>query len=100
MPFKFLAALLWHGKSLIKAGNLNINQMVSKLNEIMEEECNVAAPRIGSIRQAYWWSDHIASLRFDCIKTRRKWQRAKKKRRSEKIIGEYGNQYKNKRKEL
>ncbi|KMQ88952.1 reverse transcriptase [Lasius niger] len=52
-------------------------------------------------RQTYWWQDSVASLRSSCIRSRRRWQRAKRRRqRDQQEIEDLGVTYKLKRKEL
>ncbi|KMQ92579.1 reverse transcriptase [Lasius niger] len=82
---------------------MNIDQVVKWLDTSMEEACDVAAPWIGSRRprrKAYWWCEFVADLRRRCIRARRSWQRAKKRRRSEETIADLGVHYKHLRKDL
>ncbi|CAL1685118.1 unnamed protein product [Lasius platythorax] len=99
----FLATLHWRGHDPEVEDRSNITQMVIWLDQIMEEACDAAAPRVGPkkpCRQAYWWQDSVAVLRGNCTHARRLWQRAKRRKRSQAIIRELGFTYKQKRKEL
>lgn len=69
----------------------------------MMEACDAAADRIGPRKPkklVYWWQESAAILRRECIKSRRLWQRAKKKQFPTEKIDELGLSYKNKRREL
>ena len=82
---------------------MDITQVVRWLDSSMEEACDVAAPRIGPRRprrKAYWWCESVADLRHQCIRARRCWQRAKKRRRPAEDIADLGIQYKHLRKDL
>lgn len=52
-----------------------------ELTKALTNACDAAMPRSSTLkygkRPAYWWSDELASLRAECLKTRRKAQRAK-----------------------
>lgn len=99
----FLATLHWHERDTIEEQQFNLEGMTSWLDKIMEEACDAAAPRVGPKkpkRQAYWWNVNAASLRHDCIRARRTWQRAKRRRRPENQVQELGEIYKSTRKKL
>lgn len=53
----------------------------AKLTRAMTNACDVAMPRSNYSkiwrRPAYWWNDEIASLRAECLRTRRRAQRAR-----------------------
>jgi len=83
----------WHERDTIEEQQLNLEGMTSWLDKIMEEACDAAAPRVGPKkpkRQAYWWNPKAASLRHDCIRARRTWQRARRRRRPEEQVQELG----------
>lgn len=97
----FEATLIWQGKELVIEDQDNLSQIINKLDKLMEEACDVVTPRIGPVkprRQAYWWTDNVVALRFECIQARRKWQRAKK-RKLPREHTELENTYKVKRKD-
>jgi len=99
----FLATLNWHGKDTIEEHQFNLEGMTSWLDKVMEEACDAAAPRVGPKkpkRQAHWWSADTASLRHDCVRARRMWQRAKRRGRPEDQVHELGELYKSARKKL
>lgn len=82
---------------------MDIVQVTKWLDLSVEEACDVAAPRIGPRRprrKVYWWSESVADLRRQCIRARRCWQKAKKKRRPTKLIADLGVKYKHLRKDL
>lgn len=99
----YKAALIWRGWDPDVENKENLTQMLKWLDEIMEEACDAAAPRIGPRRprkKAYWWQESVASMRFTCIRARRAWQRAKKRGRSSATIKDLGERYKTARKNL
>lgn len=53
----------------------------TKLTRALTNACDVAMPRSNRCKvtrtPAYWWNDEIASLRAECLKTRRQAQRAR-----------------------
>ncbi|KMQ91208.1 reverse transcriptase [Lasius niger] len=58
--------------------------MIRWLDRIMQEACDAATNRIGPRkprRQVYWWQDSVATLRDNCVRARRLWQRAKRRKR-------------------
>lgn len=93
----FLATLNWHEKDTIEKHQFNPDGMIGWLDKVMKEACGAAAPRVGPKKprhQAYWWSENTAALRHDCIRARRLWQRAKKRRCPEDQVRELGDAYK------
>ncbi|KMQ86158.1 endonuclease reverse transcriptase [Lasius niger] len=97
------AALIWKGHESEVEERNNVEQMTTWLDQIMEEAWDAAAPRIGPKkprRQAYWWQESVAALRHECIRARRSWQRARKKKRPKGTVVELGAEYKQKRKDL
>ncbi|XP_011860276.1 PREDICTED: uncharacterized protein LOC105557606 [Vollenhovia emeryi] len=53
------------------------------LRRVMTEACEAAAPRIPKRikkRYVHWWSSEIEELRTECIRARRNWTRAKRRR--------------------
>jgi len=51
--------------------------------QVMKSACDVSAPlvkRKNSKRQAYWWSEEVASLRSNAVSARRTWYRSKRGR--------------------
>ncbi|KMQ84870.1 reverse transcriptase, partial [Lasius niger] len=101
---QFSAALHWSSFEPEVEDHTNIQGMIRWLDRIMQEACDTATSRIGPRkprRQTYWWQDSVASLRHNCIQSRRRWQRAKRKRqRDQREINDLGEAYKLKRKEL
>ncbi|KMQ93101.1 gag-pol polyprotein [Lasius niger] len=99
----FRAALIWQGQIPMVEDRANAAQAMTWLDRTMVEACNVAAPRIDlkkPRRQAYWWQQSVAILRRNCLRTRRFWQRAKRRRCPQEIIDELGASYKLMRKDL
>lgn len=99
----FRATLIWGSKDPEMENMQDPGQLISELDELMEEACDASAPRIDPRRprrKAYWWQESVANLRNDCIHARRIWQRAKRRRRSPVVVSELGVRYKNIRKEL
>lgn len=93
----FRAALIWQGQIPMVEDRANAAQVMTWLDRTMVEACNVAAPRIGPKkprRQAYWWQESVAILRRNYLRTRRLWQRAKRRRCPQEIIDEFGASYK------
>lgn len=89
----FRAALIWGSRDPDIYGAQNLNQSIRDLDKLMEQACDVAAPRIGPRkprRSAYWWSKSVATLRTACIRARRSWQRAKRRQRLPATITELG----------
>ncbi len=62
------------------AGDVSV-MSANELSEAMTSACDAAMPRSSrpkhGKRPAYWWNDELASLRADCLKTRRQTQRAR-----------------------
>jgi len=57
--------------------------------QIMKSACDVSAPlvtRKNSKRQAYWWSEEVASLRSTAVGARNVWYRSKRGRNPDDII--------------
>lgn len=99
----FMASLIWRGGDVDIEDPLEVTQLIDWLGHAVVEASDVAAPRIGPKkprRCAYWWQNSVAALRFQCIRARRSWQRAKKKNRSREVVEELGTAYKLRRKEL
>ncbi|XP_072934987.1 uncharacterized protein [Epargyreus clarus] len=55
-----------------------------KLRDDMTAICDTAMPRVspGWRRPVYWWSEHIARLRAACLRARRQYTRARRRRSS------------------
>ncbi|XP_072938828.1 uncharacterized protein [Epargyreus clarus] len=55
-----------------------------KLRGDMTAICDIAMPRVrpGWRRPVYWWSEHIARLRAACLRARRQYTRARRRRSS------------------
>lgn len=54
--------------------------MMNQLDTLLSRACDVAMPRRKPSRRVtpcYWWNDNIKSLRAECLKARRKSQRAR-----------------------
>ncbi|KAL6416661.1 hypothetical protein ACFW04_013267 [Cataglyphis niger] len=99
----FSAALTWRGYG--PAGEIleSTDRMAQWIDFVLAEACDVATDRIGPKkpkRTAYWWKDSAAIIRQDCLKARRRWQTAKKSRKSQIEIDELGKLYRLKQKEL
>ncbi|XP_029673046.1 uncharacterized protein LOC115241425 [Formica exsecta] len=96
----FLAVMIWRGEGPKPEDRNDVSRMTVWLDQTMEEACDVAASRVGPggpRRQTYWWQDSVAELRGSCIRARRLWQRAKKRKRAHELVVELGLGYKTKR---
>lgn len=81
----FIANLIWRGYGPVVEDLGIVDNMVGWLDRVLAEACDLAANRIGPRkprRTAYWWQDSAALIRRDCLKARRSWQKAKRKRKS------------------
>lgn len=100
----FTAVLIWRGLGPGEEDRSNIPKMTKWLDHIMVEALDVAATRIGPRsprRQAYWWQDPVAVTRHRCLRARRSWQRAKRRRKSaQEEVMALGANYKRLRKDL
>ncbi|KMQ88053.1 reverse transcriptase, partial [Lasius niger] len=100
----FRAVMIWKGCEEPRVEDYqDPRQLLEWLDRVMVEACDAAAPRIGPRRprrHAYWWQDSVAMLRHQCIRARRLWQRAKRRRRPTAKIDELGTRYKLNRREL
>lgn len=99
----FLAVMVWRGIGPKVEDRDNVERITIWLDQTMEEACDAAADRIGPRRprrHAYWWQDSVAAIRHQCIRARRQWQRAKKRKWPHMNIDELGKEYKLRRKEL
>ncbi|XP_070162482.1 uncharacterized protein [Polyergus mexicanus] len=79
----FMAVLTWRGLGPGDEGSSSISRMTKWLDHIIVEALDVAAIRIGPRSpksQAYWWQDSVAVIRRRCLRARRSWQRAKRRR--------------------
>lgn len=62
---------------------VEVEEEVTWLGDAMTQICDMAMPRIKAPkphRQVYWWSDEIANLRQECVRSRRKYTRQRRRR--------------------
>ncbi|XP_072934835.1 uncharacterized protein [Epargyreus clarus] len=71
----------WSGAAA-EGATPDLEQRAARLRADMAAICDAAMPRVRSGRRgpAYWWSDHIAQLRAACLRFRRKFTRARRRR--------------------
>ncbi|KMQ91279.1 reverse transcriptase [Lasius niger] len=67
-------------------GPCNVNGEAAWFREAMTQICDVAMPRIRappSRKSVYWWTQDIAQLRIDCVRTRHRYTRCRRRRHTE-----------------
>ncbi|XP_072938884.1 uncharacterized protein [Epargyreus clarus] len=71
----------WSGTAA-EGATPDFEQRAVRLRADMAAICDAAMPRVRSGRRgpAYWWSDYIAQLRAACLRSRRKYTRARRRR--------------------
>ncbi|XP_070159013.1 uncharacterized protein [Polyergus mexicanus] len=99
----FQATLIWRDNGPDPEDHEDVSKMITWSNQTMEEACDVASVRDGPgkpRKQAYWWQKSVRVLQTNCIRVRRLWQKAKKRKHCRDVIAALGLDYKAKRREL
>ncbi|XP_017890567.1 uncharacterized protein LOC108632659 [Ceratina calcarata] len=69
----------WNPK---RANQINLKEEINKLEDALTRACNLSMPKkkmLSTKPPNDWWNDELSTLRQDCQRKRRTWQKSRKK---------------------